>query len=166
MAGVELPDAPGYGRSMKVHCPFGALFHSDGGMEKAMRVYVDSNHAWCFACHAFYTPVKIVATAGSMDWATAATVLLDKIGHKPATLDDEWRAVVEHHQDPDPAQLADALKLYCQRVIPGWRSRQFDRAEASLLTRCLQLLDLVRTDEEAQLWLNTSKTVMSREFVA
>ncbi len=164
MAGVELPDGPAYGWSMKVFCPFGLINHSDGGMEKAMRVYVDSNHAWCFACHAFYTPVKMVALARQMDWVTTAGVLLESIGYRAPSDVELFQEMAEQTLKPDSAQLADALKQFCRRVIPQWRTRQFDREEAALLDRCLRLLDQVRTDEEAQLWLNTAKTVMSREF--
>ncbi len=160
MAGVSVVgDA---GRPTKVHCPFGAL-HSDGGIDKAMRVYTDTNSAWCFSCTTFYTPVKIFAQARELDYRTAATVLLDHIGYRPLSLADQF-AAAERSAQPDTAQLADALKIYCQRVIPGWRGRQYNADESALLARCLALLDRVRSDTEAQLWLNTTKSIMARNF--
>lgn len=163
MAGTDVSDVDGYGGSMKIFCPFGGL-HSDGGHEKAMRIYPDTNSAWCFACQSFYTPVKMVAEARHVDQGTAAAALLERIGYQPPSVDEQWADVQRKSILPDAGQLADALKIYCERVVPRWRVRQFDAGPAQLLTKCLRLLDLVRTDEEAQLWLNTAKRVMCREL--
>lgn len=163
LAGVALPDDAGYGRSMKVRCPFGNL-HSDGGKEAALRVYPDTNSAWCFACNCYLTPVKVLAQVRELDWATASALLLEHIGYRPLSLAEQFQALTEHQSRPDTAQLADALKTYCARVIPGWETRQFDAEESALLTRCLSLLDRVANDTDAGSWLDTTKQVMSQQF--
>lgn len=165
LAGVELSDEPGYGTSMKVHCPFETINHSDSGVAPAMRVYTESNSAWCFACQEYFTPVKLIAAHRGIDYQNAATLLLDHVGYRPASLSEQWAELTSRVTKPDRTLLADALKTYCLRVIPGWEIRQFDREEAAMLTRCLALIDRVKTEEDAQRWLTTTKEVMARRFL-
>lgn len=164
LIGMDLPMDEGYGRSMKVRCPFGELYHSDRGVSAAMRVYTDSNSAWCFSCGVYYTPVKLVAQQWDLDWPGAAANLLDRVGYRPVSIAEQWASVVEYDVEPDRAQLADALKTYCRRVIDGWGSRQFDADVSGLLTRCLELLDRVTSEEDAGRWLAVTKEVMTRQF--
>lgn len=160
LLGVELPDDIGMGRSRKVRCPFGAVYHSDQGVSAAMRVYPESNSAYCFSCAAYYTPVSLAARAMDCDRKTAAVRLLDHIGHKPLDLAAAWRDAVEYEPKPDRALLADALKTYCRRIDPQWCTRQFEPGVAGVLSRCLSLLDLVTDAEAVQLWLQRCKEAM------
>jgi hypothetical protein len=161
MVGVELPDDVAVGRSRKVHCPFGELYHSDSGIEATMRVYPDSNSAYCFSCSAYYTPVSLAAKAMDVDRQTAARLLLDRIGYRPLSLAAVWKQVSAYEPALDRSMLAEALKTFCRRIEPAWSRRQFDADVAATLTRCLSLLDLVVTADDASLWLNSCKTVMA-----
>jgi hypothetical protein len=162
MLGVELPDDIGTARSRKVHCPFGEMYHSDHGASPAMRIYPDTNSAYCFSCAAYYTPVSLAARAMDADKITTATRLLDRVGYRPMDLAEAWRAA--QHQEPDPnrALLADALKTFCRRIDPRWSQRQFDPQIAATLTRCLSLLELVHSAPDVTLWLSNCKTAMRR----
>lgn len=164
LVGVALPEDIGVGRSRKVHCPFGEVYHSDHGAAAAMRIYPGSNSAWCFSCSAYYTPVSLAARAWDQDQQTAATLLLDKIGYRPVDLVQAWTAITTYEPEPDRALLADALKTYCRRICPDWNARQFDGPVAALLTRCLGLLDLVHTEQDVAVWLSTCKNAMHQEL--
>ena len=63
---------------------------------------------------------------------------------------------------PDVKWLGLALRTYCERIEPTWRSVQFDSTVSQVLDRCLALLELVTTPDEAQKWLAVSKVVMAR----
>lgn len=165
MLGVDLPDDADSARSRKVHCPFGDLYHSDAGASPAMRVYPDTNSAYCFSCATYYTPVDLAVRALDTDRRTAATHLLDRIGYRPMDLAAVFANALSYEPTPDKALLADALKTYCRRIDPQWSSRQFDSRVASALTRCLTLLDMVHTPEDVTMWLCCCKEVMRRILV-
>jgi len=160
MIGMRVPESVDMGRPVKVHCPFGEVYHRDHGTETAFRIYPDSNHAYCFACGQRYGPVKLVALAWGISYRQAAAELLERAGIKPATMADLWAEVAHHEPAPDTTMLAEALKTYCQRVAPGWEADQFEPAVAGALSRCLGLLDHVRTQQDAALWLERTKQVM------
>jgi len=145
----------------KFPCPFGNIYHSDGGTAAAMRVYPDSNSCYCFSCSAYYTPVMLAARALDMPRQATAVHLLDRIGYRGMDLAAVWREAREYQPPPDKAMLADALKTYCRRVAPRWSSQQFEPAVSRLLMRCFGLLDLVQSPDDATLWLARCKVAMS-----
>ncbi len=162
MLGIELPDDIGAARSRKLHCPFGDVYHSDQGTSPAMRVYPETNSAYCFSCSAYFTPVSLAAKAMGTSMVAAAEQLLDRVGHRPLDLAGQWQQAKNYEPDPDKALLADALKTYCRRTHTGWETRQFEPEVAALLTRCLGVLDLVHTAEDATTWLAACKRAMNR----
>lgn len=157
--GVEVADESR--PSMKLHCPFGEIYHSDQGIDPAMRVYDESNTAYCFACSASYTPVSMYAQAMDLRWRQAATALLQRVGYRPLDPSQAWEQAQAYAPEPDRTQLAEALKTYCRRVDPRWGDRQFEEPVATVLTRCLNLLDFVCTDDDAALWLARCKAAMA-----
>lgn len=161
MFGVDVGDDIVLGRNRKLPCPFGELYHSDHGRDPAMRIYADTNSAYCFSCQVYWTPVSLAAKAMDVDRRTAATRLLDRIGYKPVDLASAWRQATAYEPPVDTAALAQALAAFCRRTDAGWATRQFEREIAATLTRCLSILDLVRTDADAELWLTRCKTVMA-----
>lgn len=164
MLGVDVPEDVS-GRSMKTSCPFG-LFHSDGGVSPAMRIYPDTNSVYCFSCGAAYDPVSLAAKAMDVNVTTAANRLLDHVGYRPLNLAHAWRNAASFEPEPDKSLMASALKTYCRRITPDWNRRQFDPAVAASLTRCLSVLDLVRTSRDVTLWLNRCKAVMTHAIQA
>lgn len=161
MLGIDVVDT-----RRKFCCPFGNIYHSDGGVAAAMRVYLDSNSCYCFSCTAYYTPVLLAARALEMSRRSAAMHLLDRIGYRGLDAAAAWRSAREYEPELDKAMLADALKTYCRRIAPTWSTQQFEPGISRLLMRCFGLLDLVKTSEDANLWLGRSKEAMSRVLQA
>jgi hypothetical protein len=162
LIGMNLPDDIAYGRAVKVHCPFGELFHNDGGTEAAMRIYADSNHVYCFAGCGFFGPVGLVSHAFDITRRAAARELLARAGIRMPTPREVWDAATTHVEPPDTALLAEALKTFCRRTAPAWESDQYRPDVAERLTRCLGLLDHVVTPQAADQWLTACKTIMAR----
>jgi len=159
--GVSLPEWFDNVKSVKVHCPFGALSHSDFGFETAFRVYPETNSAYCFAGCGFYTPVWLYAQAKDLRAREAAEVLLDLVGYRSRTPDEEWERVSQVRERVSEIDLTEALRAYCSRE-PSWESRQFDPSVSATFARCLELLPRVRSVSDSRRWLEACKTVMAR----
>lgn len=159
LIGMDVPDD--LSRSMKVHCPFGAIYHSDHGIDRTMRIYVESNHAHCFSRCGHFTPVGLVAMAWGMPRRAAAVELLHRLGRTPPTLAEAWALATTPDTQPDATMLGEALKTFCARITPRWADVQFQPSVAGRLTKCLALLDLVRTPDDARLWLTGCKQAMT-----
>lgn len=162
MIGMHIADEVAFGRSRKIHCPLGAIYHSDQGAEPAMRIYPETNHAFCFRGCGSFTPVWLVSQVWGVSTTDAATMLLDRIGYKPASLADQWKHASTREVPPDISLLAEALKTYCGRIRSDWSTVQFDPEPAAMLNRCLALLDKVQDDSDAQLWLERTKLFMGQ----
>lgn len=159
---VFVPDSLRTGGNKKVFCPFG-FYHSDRGATKAMRVYANSNTAYCFSCSKRYSPVTLAAAAWDCSWQNAAFRLLEDIGYAPKSLEERWQeAITPVVTVPDTEALAEALKMYCSGISNNWTTLQLEDSTASMLNKCLALLNVVRTDEDANKWLSKCKIVMSR----
>ncbi len=152
LIGMHLPDLIA-DRALKVHCPFGELYHNDGGIEPAMRVYVTDNRVHCFAGCGSYRPVKLLAHALGIPRISAARELLERVGISRQSREKRWAEALTHTEPLDKALLAEALKTYCRRTVPDWDRRQYEAAPARTLALCLDLLDRVHTAEQAQRWL-------------
>lgn len=160
LIGMDLDPHSSYARNPKVHCPFGEIYHRDGGVEAAFRLYPDTNSAWCFACGTYFTPVWLAVQAWGGTATAVATTLLERVGHHGANAAQAWAHAATYTPTPDVTLLAEALKTYCARVDPGWDSTQFAPPTAALLSRCLALLDLVTDEAQAHQWLAGCKQVM------
>lgn len=157
--GIYVPVRDG---NKKVHCPFG-FYHSDGGQSKAMRIYYNSNTAFCFSCGKRYTPVTLASAYWDCAWVTAAFRLLDDAGIKPKTLEERWvEASTPEIKKIDLISLADALKMFCAGVSTDWDKQQYSDEISDKLNKCLTLLDSIKTDEDAVKWLNVCKQVMAK----
>jgi hypothetical protein len=163
LIGLDLADDIAYGRSLKIHCPFGEIYHVDQGHEAAMRIYPDTNSAFCFAGCGYFSPVWLLAQAWDIDPTQAAVELLERAGIKPVSLAQAWAEASIVDAEPDRTALCEALKMYCRRTVPGWNALQFQPEVARTLARCLTLLDRVRTEDDAQRWLRVCKQVMAHE---
>jgi len=168
MVGMNVSDASA---SMKQYCPFGEIFHADGGRSKSFRIFSDSNSAYCYACSEYFDPVLLLARYKDLSKKDAALFLLDYINYRPEDAESRWASLLEDTVPVDQDYLSEALKVFCSGVSPEWEIRQFDRDVSDPFNRCLKLLPMVRTDEDACKWLSVSKQVMrntlgvSNEFV-
>lgn len=151
------------GYSGKLYCPFGELFHADGGVSKAFRIYEDS--AYCFAESMYFTPVRLIARDRGISDLDAAEYILDVTGYVAPDIDSQWAAVTNTEEVVNTDYLAEALKIYCQRICPDWEVRQFTESTSKKLTKCLELTDRVRTKDEVTQWLAVTKQVMAYELL-
>jgi hypothetical protein len=158
--GMDVPDVD-VGGSIKVWCPFGELYHPDGGAEAAMRVYPASNHAWCFACSEYFTPVRLCAVTWHQTYQEVALELLDRVGYKPASYAEHWQAAAAPAPELGRGEAAQALRVWAAG-LPEWDRLQYDPAVAEYLGRCLDLLEVVQSAGELSTWLEGSKRVMER----
>jgi hypothetical protein len=160
MVGVDTPDFEA--GSQKLYCPFGEIYHADGGMGRAFRIYPGTNSAYCFACVRFFSPVSIVALGKDMSLEAAADYLLDDAGWTPPDIDSRWQAAIATMESVDTDYLAEALKVACERMDPLWEIHEFEPGVGATLRQCLDLLSKVRTQEDGAKWLTATKTVMQR----
>lgn len=149
----------------KHYCPFGTVFHLDGGASRAFKFYLETNSAWCFACSIYFTPTKLIALDRDLTEAEAAEVILEEIGYVEPTVEARWDAATAVKDIVDTDYLAEALKVYCARIDPNWESRQFDENVSKVLQACLELSPMANTTKLADEWLSTTKTVMSRVLI-
>ncbi len=150
--------------SRKLRCPFGEIYHSDGGAEPSLRLYPETNHAHCFAGCGTWGPVALLVAAWDVSPRTAARELLGAAG---LTYSSNWGRLTWEDATTvdlpiDRTQLAEALKTFCHRIDPDFRTRQYDPVVAGFLSRCLGLLPGVATDGAVQAWMTGCKEVMRR----
>jgi hypothetical protein len=156
-AGMDVDEGEG---TRKIRCPFGDYAHSDSGAASSFRVYEDTNHAFCFACAKYWTPVSLMADVWDCSRAEAAGRMCEMAGITPPDWRERWEEL-HHPVPPDTASLAEALKTWCGRVYgPGWETGQLEPRVADPLAALISVLPLVTTDDEASTWLDSSKLVM------
>ncbi len=150
-------------RSIKVYCPFGEVSHIDGGREKALRIYPDTNSAWCWAESLYLSPVKIASLAWDKPMLETAEILLERVGKTPPSIEEMLDKFLNPPEvQPDLSLLGQLLRDFCKNHMENWESRQFDPEIARWLDSCLSLLRYVRTSADAAEWLEGSKQVMRR----
>jgi hypothetical protein len=156
--GMDIPDFSV--KSMKVHCPFGHLFHADGGTSRAFAIYPGTNSAWCFAGCGYFTPVKLIAMDKGISEEQAAESILEQTSYVAPDYEARWNALLDTQITVNTDDLAEALKVACSRMVSDWDERQFETAVAQKLRQCLSLLPKVRSEEDASKWLAATKKIM------
>lgn len=166
LIGMFVPEIPD-GKSVKLHCPFGSVYHRDQGVETAFRVYPSTNSCFCFACNEYFSPVGLAAKAWDLTFDAAADRLLEEIGYKPPSAEEAWNRLTNKQEATvDPTMLSVALKTYCARIDRDWEDIQYIPDVSSVLSRCLNLLPIVKSEAEARQWLEVSKKVMKQALDA
>ena len=151
------------GRSRKIRCPLGEDWHTDGGHEKSMRIYPDSNSVYCYAGCGKMGPVALYARYHELSSDIAASQLLDRIGYRPPSPAERWRRASQKPEEINRHDLGLTLRTYCERISQGlWKKVQFEDEVAEKLDKCLSLLDFVVSTEQAHTWLNATKAVMAK----
>jgi hypothetical protein len=150
---VHVPDI-GVTKSYRTYCPFGIL-HPDHGMDKALRIYPETNSAFCFAGCGYFTPVGLAMMAWDLTPAEAAQKLLDDAGS--SVVPEPYQAPPEPL--PDRYSLEEALRVYARRKYPGWEA---DHHFRETFERCLSLLKMVRVSTQAEEWMLGCKQALDR----
>lgn len=144
----------------KTYCPFGSVFHADGGRSRAFKVYPDTNTAYCFACQKVYDPVSLIATDKDITFRAAAELILEMKAYVSPDYQTRWEALTTEKVEVDTEALQDALRIACSRMVPDWETRQFEDRVATKLTQCLALARKVKNDEDGRKWLDMTKQAM------
>ena len=155
-AGLRVPDVHRDSGS-KLYCPWGQVSHPDGGRDPAFRVW--SDHAWCFACTEWFSPVKLASQVWEVSYDQAAARLLDVVGYKPGDYAHLWLEVA---QPPalDHSAVAQALRNYCGSLAP--QDKMLEPEVAEYMARCLGFLTQVNYVAGAAQWLSLAKAVMEK----
>lgn len=158
--GMDMFDNPG---NYKFYCPFGHLYHRDGGLAKAFRVYMDENSAYCFACSMFFTPTKLLSLDKDISEEEAAQFILETTGYVEPDIETRWEAArAPLPLEIDTSGLSAALAIYCRRIEPSWDVLQFEDPQATVFRKCVELTSAVRTEEDVALWLEKTKEAMRK----
>src|SRR5882724_1752587 len=104
-AGIYVPEVS-YGRSWKTRCPFGEMYHIDMGSEKSMRVYSDTNSAYCFQGCGYLSPVSLHSKISGLPWQDAAEDLLQRMGYQDITDEEKWKKALDERRSVDPNYLS------------------------------------------------------------
>ncbi|WNN95036.1 DNA primase [Microbacterium phage Magritte] len=144
----------------KTYCPFGQVFHTDGGRSRAFKVYTETNTAYCFACQKVYDPVSLIATDRDITYRAAAELILEMKAYVSPDYQTRWDALTQETVEVDTEALQDALKIACSRMVPDWATRQFEDRIATKLAQCLGLARKVKNDEDGRKWLDMTKQAM------
>ena len=158
--GGDLHGMDGLRSNLKVYCPFGDLYHSDGGVSPALRVYSESNTGFCFAETQLFTPTSLFARGTGLTSQEAARELLDRVNYRPVAFIHLWEQAQVPKIEIDRTALGGALKEYCSRICRTWEIEQFEEEVAVTLGRCLRALSKVETATDVETWLETCKQVM------
>lgn len=158
--GMGIYDNPG---NFKFHCPFGHLFHKDGGMAKSFRVYSESNSAYCFACDIYFTPTRLLAMANDRTEDEVAQDILIRSGYVEPDIESRWEAArALPATEIDTSGLATALAVYCRRIEPLWEVLQFEEPQATVFRKCVELTAAVHTEADVATWLEKTKAAMRK----
>ena len=156
LVGMNIPR--GLAGGSKQYCPFGDLWHPDGGYERAFRVYLD--HGFCFACWKWWSPPGLCADAWDVTLDVAAARLLDETGLRPPDYLERYDAAAAV-PPADHSVLAEALRTWCRGESGSdWEVLRMNPAVGSYLGACLGYLGQVVTEEQAEQWLSLAQQIM------
>lgn len=161
---IEIPYGAG---EWKAQCPLGHD-HSDGGRSKAMKVFSDSNSAWCFSHGMKFTPVSLAQLKFDQPRVQAARALLDyySISTRPPSPDERWETL-EHQQQEEEQELdRESLKesfINFLSTLPLYSIRQFDSEVLRLVSKILRSADKLSSDSDydtLEEWMSIAKKIM------
>lgn len=152
----------------KTHCPLGAE-HSDGGTSKSMRVYSDSNSAWCFSHSTRFTPVKLWQLRHPGNRVEAAVEMLEHYGFRttPPTLDERWESLEHEEEEVIPeevGELHDALITFARTTLPNYECHQYRSEVLDIMAKIYAIsdhLDLSGPRGSMLEWLEKSKKILT-----
>lgn len=160
-------------RPAKYHCPFGHIWHSDGGVDRALRFYPDSNTAFCFAGCGFLNPVRLAQVSWDIrSPIRAASELLEKYAGPPPT----WEERLAKALSPRTPELTQACVAALHQALsgdPGYATLSLHPTVLAATEECLDRLENPRvgdpsvTDPEiARRWLRWARARVRAALLA
>jgi hypothetical protein len=154
-----------YGKSIKTRCPFADIYHLTEDAGKSMRVYSDTNTAFCYMGCGVLTPVSVYAKLNGVPYKAAAKFLLEKVGHKLKTFDEKWADAVNGVEPLNLQGYRDALNEICTSYSKGeWSSLKYSPSVSSSFSKLLEILDKASSYEDADRWLATARQLMLKKI--
>lgn len=140
--------------------------HKDGGIDRQFRVYTDTNSAWCFAVHGFYTPVRLWRLrSGAATLKDAARELLRVYGIriKEPTYQEQFEMIRQEASRKAVAttdSMLEALQVFLE-TVPGYTLRQFDVEVLRVVNLTIEEIQVFCAQnpslEEARPWLRSKQ---------
>ena len=148
--------------SVKLKCPY-SLEHKDGGKEKAMRYYYETDSAYCFRDHGVLSPTFLWASEWGVSEAAAARRILDRAGVGKR---ESWRTRIENiinsPETASSASVSSALTALAMRYrdIDGYVSLQYRPAVLQEKLRVSEMFNPMWDFESVEKWLDYSTEKM------
>lgn len=159
--GIQIPHGSG---EWKTNCPLDHE-HRDGGYTSAMKVFTESNSAYCFNHRMQFTPTflwKIYNGWDKVSRITVARTLLEHFGllKRFEDPDERWdRLERDSEEEVDTTSLKEALRIYASS-LPNYSTLQYENSVLDLMGKLyLQANELPDNAEYAtlEMWLTKSK---------
>lgn len=161
---IEVPQGAG---EWKTNCPLD-YEHRDGGMTKAMKVFSESNSAYCFNHNQQFSPVtlwRLFHGESKKNYYTSAKELLEDRGILQKYLDPDlrWEKMdAPEEEEVDEVNLKEALRVYAS-TLPNYSVHQYNDVVLDKMKELfLQVSKLSSDSNYATLesWLTKSKIVI------
>jgi hypothetical protein len=124
----------------KVYCPFG-MFHRDGGVDRALRVYPQSNTAYCFAGCGFIDPIRLFRLTYDLSPLEAAKRLVETYGEAPQTWDARLSEALRPTPTPDLRTTLVAALHNALSADPRYGAISLEPYVMKVTRDCLMELD-------------------------
>lgn len=152
----------------KTYCPEGEE-HSDKGRSPTLKVFPDSNSAWCFSHSKMYNPAQLAKVAvGSSRVESCKKILeLYKISTAPPTVEERNQILdeMEKSEEIDVDEAREALFTYA-RTLKGWNYGQYRPTVVKAINSVLrELKDTDSSFESMDDWLTSSKRWLDNIWV-
>lgn len=146
---------------MKLYCMWGNT-HADGGLERALRTYPETNSAFCFAGCGWQDPVGLARRTWGLRAYRAAQRLNDEYGDPTKTWQERVEANARSTTPADIKAILPAVLHYHLQADPDYGTLSLDpRVLAATEAALVQLDGANPTPDEARAWLGTAVKAVS-----
>lgn len=144
--------------SIKIPCPW-RFEHKDGGKDKGMRYYFDTDSAFCFRDHGVVDPVYINSMVWGETRKNTAKIMLERAGklkrdHYSTRMESLLSAQVQT-QTANQQYALEALNM-ALRDVPEYVSAQFNSAVIAAKNLCMERFDPQWTLSDIEKWITAS----------
>lgn len=154
-----------YGKSIKARCPYADIYHLTEDAGKSMRVYSDTNTAFCYMGCGVLTPVSVYAKLNGVSYKESAKFLLEKVGHKLKTFDEKWQDAVAGFEPLNLQGYREALTEMCIFHSEGeWGTLKYAPGVSAAFSKLLTVLDKATSYEDADRWLDKARLIMFNQL--
>lgn len=146
--------------SVKIACPW-RVEHKDGGKDKAMRYYFDTDSAFCFRDHGVIDPVMINSMLWGESKAKTARMMLERAGvFKREHYSKRMQELLEQSHKEVPANQNYAMEALnaALRDCPEYVSRQFNPRVIKMKNTCSERFNPAWTLSDIEKWITASVT--------